>query len=75
MKACNLFGGGTAPPPISAAQRQSLVAFAGCMRGHGVPNYPDPAFPAGGAVQRKISSTLGPSAPAVARARKACGKP
>ena len=38
-------GGGNGP---SAADRQALLAFAACMRTHGVPDFPDPNFSSGG---------------------------
>ena len=34
------------PPPITPAQQQSFLANAQCMREHGVPNFPNPTFPA-----------------------------
>jgi hypothetical protein len=39
---------GSRPPPISLAQQKSFVANAQCVRKHGVPNFPDPVFGAGG---------------------------
>ena len=75
VKARKLFGGGPAPPTISASQRAQLVAFARCMRTHGVMHFPDPVFPAGGGIEHNIPSTLGSSAPAAARTPKACTKP
>ena len=70
-KACR-FGG---PPTGSAAviparQRARLVAFARCMRSHGL-DFPDPTFPPGGGV----AGGPGPSttqSPAVQRAAEAC---
>ena len=50
-KTCKLFGGGTAPPPVSEKQKEQLVAFARCMRDHGFPDWADPTFPPGGGVQ------------------------
>ena len=41
-------GAGSPPPPISLAQQKSFVANAQCVRKHGVPNFPDPVFGAGG---------------------------
>jgi hypothetical protein len=38
-------GGGNGP---SAADRRALLAFAACMRTHGVPDFPDPNFSSGG---------------------------
>ena len=44
---------------LSAARQQQLkarlLAFAACMRSHGVPNYPDPTFGAGGMVSQRFS--------------------
>ena len=36
---------------LSPAQQQAWLTWAECIRGHGVPNFPDPVFPGGGAVQ------------------------
>lgn len=30
------------PPPIPESMRLQMIAFANCMRAHGVPNFPDP---------------------------------
>jgi len=38
--------GGNGP---SAKDRQAMLAFAACMRTHGVPDFPDPNFSGGGA--------------------------
>ena len=38
--------GGSGP---SAKDRQAMLAFAACMRTHGVPDFPDPNFSGGGA--------------------------
>lgn len=48
VKACKLFGGGSGPPPISEHQKLAELAFAACMRKHGVANFPDPTFGPGG---------------------------
>jgi len=74
VKTCKLFGGGAAPPPLSASQKQKMVAFAECMRAHGVPNFPDPTFPSGGGVKRSFPAGVIPSSPAFQRASKACGR-
>src|ERR1700739_3261251 len=54
--------GGSSPtssanPPITAANvGEQVVAFAVCMRSHGVPDYPDPqVFSSGNHVQVKLS--------------------
>jgi hypothetical protein len=36
---------------LSTAQQQAWLSWARCIRAHGVPNFPDPRFPGGGAVQ------------------------
>jgi hypothetical protein len=52
----------------------SQVALARCMRSHGVPNFPDPTFPSGGAVKRSFPAGVVPSSPAFQRASNACGR-
>jgi hypothetical protein len=75
-KACAklLPGGGGPPPPPTAQQKRQALAFAECMRTHGVPNYPDPTFSTGGGP--KVTSQLGgvnPSSPAFKQAVERCG--
>ncbi len=71
-KTCKLFGGGTAPPPVSESQKLQEFHFAECMRAHGVPKFPDPVFPPGGGIERKLSPGVNPDSPAFQRAAKAC---
>jgi hypothetical protein len=71
-KTCKLFGGGTAPPPISESQKLAAFHFAQCMRKHGVPSYPDPTFPAGGGIDR--GNTPAAASPAVKRAASVCSR-
>jgi len=73
VKACKLFGGGTAPPPVSASQKKNALTFAHCMRTHGVPNFPDPTFPAGGGIAVKVPNGLDRSSPTFTEARATCG--
>lgn len=73
VKACKLFGGGTAPPPLSAAQKKQALAFAHCMRTDGEPGFPDPTFPAGGGIAIRVPSTVMTSSPAFRQARQDCG--
>jgi hypothetical protein len=75
VKACKLFGGGTSPPPVSASQKARAVASAVCMRKHGVPDFPDPTFPAGGGIAIMVPSGVKPSSPAFQRAAQACRFP
>ena len=35
-------GGGSSSPESSASTQQKMLAYAQCMRTHGVPNFPDP---------------------------------
>lgn len=74
VKACKLFGGGTAPPPITASQKRAAVAFAECIRKHGVPNFPDPTFPAGGGIEQTSGSSINRNSPAFQRAVAICNR-
>ena len=70
-KACR-FGG---PPRgaaavVPASQRARLVAFARCMRSHGL-DFPDPTFPSSGGVAGGPGPALSQS-PATERAAEAC---
>ena len=62
---------------LSDAQQQKLkarlLAFAACMRSHGVPNYPDPTFSNGGVTQQYGGKgDLNPNSPIFQAARKTC---
>jgi hypothetical protein len=72
VKKCKLFGGGTAPGPVTASQKRAAVAFAECLRKHGVPNYPDPTFPAGGGIQQTFGASINRNSPAFQRAVAVC---
>jgi hypothetical protein len=67
-------GGHATPAEIAAAQRQAL-AFAACMRKHGVPDFPDPTF-SGGHFSFQFhgspTSDLNQSTPKFSAARQAC---
>jgi hypothetical protein len=54
-----------------AASDQALK-FATCMRGHGVPNFPDPS--SGGGLRITPGSGVNPQSPAFQAAQKTCGK-
>ena len=73
-KTCKFFGGGSAPPAVSESQKQQLFHFAECMRAHGVPNYPDPAFPPGGGIERPSAAGLSVDSPSFQRAIKLCNR-
>ncbi|HET6869735.1 MAG TPA: hypothetical protein VFH80_27730 [Solirubrobacteraceae bacterium] len=75
VKTCKLFGGGASPPQLTASQKQKLVAFAQCMRRHGVPGFPDPTFPSSGGVDRgSVPAAATASSPAFQKASQACGR-
>ncbi len=69
-RACGhlLPGGGGRPSAVTPQEQQQDLAFAGCMRSHGVPSFPDPdhdgvfTLPAG----------IDQQAPEFQRATKAC---
>lgn len=70
------------PPATSSKDRAAALAFARCMRSHGVPGFPDPAFtsPRNAAhvlVLRgmvfAIGQTIDPKSPAFRHAASTCG--
>jgi hypothetical protein len=69
-------GGGHPRGSIPAAQREAFIKNAQCMRAHGVPNFPDPNFGAGGGgVEVHLGGAgLNPSSPAFQAAMKTCAK-
>jgi hypothetical protein len=73
-QACHskLPNGGT-PQPLSESRKRSMLQFSECMRSHGLSNFPDPSFVAGGA-RLRIGPGLGidPNSPAFKAAQKAC---
>ena len=74
MQACkHLLPNGGTPPPVSASQRKRAIAAARCMRTHGVPNFPDPVFPAHGGIGIRIGPGINPQSPAFQKAAKICG--
>jgi hypothetical protein len=61
--------GASGPPPApTAAQLKQTLAFARCMRAHGVPNFPDPD-----AEGVHSPSTINTQAPAFRSAERVCG--
>ncbi|HSC03263.1 MAG TPA: hypothetical protein VLC49_08090 [Solirubrobacteraceae bacterium] len=71
-----------APPATSAADRAAALTLARCMRSHGVPQFPDPAFTPPRNTQRvlvlrgmvfAIPASVDPKAPAFQHAARACG--
>ncbi len=63
--------GGGASPPSTASPEQAGVAFAKCMRSHGLPTFPDPS--AGGGLFR-VGAGINPSSPAFKTAQAKCQK-
>jgi hypothetical protein len=69
-------------PSFSPAQQQQdyahLLKYSQCMRGHGVPGYPDPTRGSGGGVSLSIrggpDSGLDPNSPIFQHAQQACSK-
>jgi hypothetical protein len=81
QKACaKLLPGDGGPPPMSESQRLAAIAFAKCMRKHGLPNFPDPTLASTSGptlVLRGIAFGAGlglnPQSPAFKHAAAACG--
>jgi hypothetical protein len=59
-------------PPITASLKAALIAQAQCMREHGVPDYPDPTFPASGGISIQTGPGVNPQSPTFRQAEKAC---
>jgi len=62
------------PPTMSAAERQHALAFARCMRSHGVPSFPDPqvSTSGGSTAIRQVAPASAVASPAFKEAEKAC---
>jgi hypothetical protein len=58
--------------PSGSAGEAAGIKFADCMRGHGVPNFPDPS--GRGGIQITPGSGINPRAPAFQAAQNACSK-
>jgi len=73
MQACRRYLPG-GPPPLSQAEQaaaaRAMVAFASCMRAHGVPSFPDPNSQ--GLIPLSAMNGIHPSSPLVLTAFKAC---
>lgn len=76
LKPCQHFlvpkGGANQSPANSPAQTAAFLAFAGCIRGHGFPSFPDPSST--GDITHEMLATAGINLhqPAVAQAADAC---
>ncbi len=74
-KVCSPLGhsGGNGNPAVPEQTRRSMLAFAHCMRAHGLP-YNDPQFPpSGGIFGGGATSTDEATTPRYLSATKACG--
>jgi hypothetical protein len=73
MQACRKYLPG-GPPPLSQAEQaaaaRAMVAFASCMRTHGVPSFPDPNSQ--GLIPLSAMNGIHPNSPLVLTAFKAC---
>ena len=71
IRVCGLFKRvGSAPQPTEA-MRERLLAFARCMRSHGVPDFPDPQF-AARAAGLQVRLPADHNAPAFQQAVRTC---
>lgn len=71
---CNPLGLGSPRPPITEHQKQQLIAFAQCMRRHGLSNWADPTFPPGGGIDQRGESAYKRDDPKVIAASTVCNK-
>ena len=69
-----LIPAGKGPSPAQQQRhKEQALAFAACMRSHGVPNYPDPTFGRGGMISQRLSRSAGdPNSPIFQATQKAC---
>ena len=85
QKACARYAPVTGgPPTMSASERRRALAFAECVRAHGVPNFPDPSVSAPSGAHFVIAlrgmvfaftSAFDPRSPAFIHAATVCGVP
>jgi hypothetical protein len=73
-KLCNPLGLTSPRPPIREQQKQQLIAFAQCMRRHGLTNWADPTFPPGGGIDQRGESAYNRNDPKVLAASTACDR-
>ncbi len=70
-------GGGGSPAEVGAVNQQKMVAYAQCMRSHGVPEFPEPTegrLVVHSSDRNGKATGVDPGSPAFAAAQKACGK-
>jgi len=64
---------GFAPSPAQRAESEVVgLEFSRCMRAHGVPDFPDPPSPSGGAIRFEIGSGFDPISPLFREAERSC---
>jgi hypothetical protein len=75
MQACQKYAP-QASPQQRQKEQQAALAFAKCMREHGVPKFPDPTFTPNGGTLMTFGKKAGldPNSPQFQRARQACQK-
>jgi hypothetical protein len=73
-KLCNPLGLAGPRPAISERQKQQLVAFAECMRRHGLKQWADPIFPAAGGIEQVGESAYSRDDPKVLTASADCNR-
>jgi hypothetical protein len=78
QQACKKYqpNGGNPDPKAQAAAIKQMLAFASCMRSHGITKFPDPQVASGGGVRQTIGpdSGIDPASPTFQTAQKACQK-
>ena len=57
----------------TSAHHSTQLKFSGCMRRHGVPNFPDPTFGPGGGIAQGVGPGANPQSPAYGHALAVCG--
>ena len=63
-------GSGGSPSAAGSASSPSAIGYSGCMRSHGVPNFPDPT--SSGQLPKTDAQLLGVSSSQLQAARTAC---
>jgi hypothetical protein len=74
IAACGGSGSSVTGQGTTATGNSSPFALSKCMRTHGVSNFPDPTFPAGGGTAIRGGPGVDPQSPAFQHAQAACGR-
>ena len=72
MKACKHLLPGGGPHQLTQQQIDQMVKFAGCMRAHGYPDYPDPIVANGGIEEKPLPSSIDTSSAQFQAAQQTC---